>query len=227
MIYNTEKAIKRITEAEKICRKSMGLLGNEADFSIYKQEKSKFNVYKFTTNVMIFGKLKSLISRFHTLIFHCEYFNKNIKIQNIGEIDFPDDFVDYIFISQLTDSLRSTLDLYSIFVMSFFNSKKSESISFSFKSFIKPMNKYSETIHIETNNYYKKYTKSISKEIRDRDRHLGFDQFSVNSKLNNDTTSFMINRNNYPKLSEVLNDTYNFIDDFISLFEKTIQELCK
>ncbi|MBL7087159.1 MAG: hypothetical protein ISS28_08740 [Candidatus Cloacimonetes bacterium] len=222
--FDTQKIVNKFEKLFKICSEHIGYLNGNIDMSLNKQ--IVFNLENYIKNINTLDKLKALRSKFYSLIFFCEYFTKKVEIKYSGKYEMKEEFIDSIFTSQLTDGFRSILDIFSIFTLSFFNKNETKEINFSWKGFIKPIKNYSIPIYEFSNNIYKKYNKSTTKEIRDRDKHLGFNQISVKPVIIDGVTiSSTFTKKEYPKLFQVISETSELIEDFTSLFEITIKEL--
>ena len=224
--FDTQKTVNKFEKLFEYFLKYIGYVNGNIDMSLYRNN-NFLNLEKYSKNINTFDRLKALRSKFYSLIFFCEYFTKKVEIKYSGKYEMKEEFIDSIFTSQLTDGFRSVLDIYSIFVMFFFNTNEVDNVNFSWKRFIKPIRKFSEPIYEFSNDLYKKYNNSTTKEIRDRDRHLGFNEIDWKPEIVNDIViSSKFTKKEYPELSHVVSDTLELIEDFISLFEITIKELC-
>lgn len=224
--FDTKKVVNKFEKPFEAFLKYIGYINGNIDMSLYSNN-NFFNLKKYSKNINTFDRLKALRSRFYSLLILCEYFTKKIELKYHGELELKEEFTDYIFTSQLTDGFRSVLDIYAIVVM-FFYTNEVDDINFSWKKFIKPIRKFSEPIYEFSNDLYKKYNNSTTKEIRDRDRHLGFNEIDWKPEIvNNVVISSKFTKKEYPELTCVVSDTFELIYDFISLFDHSILEFCK
>jgi hypothetical protein len=88
-------------------------------------------------------------------------------------------FKNKLFLKIAADSLRASFDVYAKFVAWFFDLPNRKDVGFSYKYFIKKLQKYSTNLSEHLNEIYKSdYYKTVN-DFRNADKHIGFDRFEL------------------------------------------------
>ncbi|NWF49919.1 MAG: hypothetical protein HXY49_05185 [Ignavibacteriaceae bacterium] len=156
-----------------------------------------------------------------------EYFQDNIQFERKKGIELPSKYKDNFFISVTTDSLRSSLDIFSKFLGWYFDLDEKEEIGFSYKKLIQPIGKISSKISKQLNIIYKSNEYELIKELRDTDKHIGRNQNKIKFERSIEKFNFVFNRYHPVNFQDYEKKANNLFKMLIELLSISIDECMK
>jgi hypothetical protein len=136
-------------------------------------------ISRFVRNACALEKLQAFIDQLDNYFIGVEYFNNNIQLERKKGIELPQKYKDNLFISVITESLRSSLDIFAKFLGWYFDLDEKEEIGFNYKKLIQPISKISSKISKQLNIIYTSNEYALIKELRDTDQHIGKNQNKI------------------------------------------------
>ncbi|HSP87942.1 MAG TPA: hypothetical protein VLN45_07395, partial [Ignavibacteriaceae bacterium] len=141
--------------------------------------KHGIKISRFIRNANSLEKLQAFIDQLDNYFIGVEYFQNNILLERKNGNVFPKKFKDNFFISVISESLRSSLDIFSKFLSWYFDLDEKEEIGFNYKKLIQPTSTIATKTSKQLNKIYKSNEYKFIKKLRDTDQHIGKNQNQI------------------------------------------------
>jgi hypothetical protein len=204
-----------------------GSIKKYEDYEFILDDKRGVKLSRYIRNATALEKLQAVIDRLDSFFIGVEYFQNNIEMRRKSGMKLPEKFIQDFFIEVMLDSLRSSLDIFSMFVAWFYDMQDKETLGFSYKKLIEPLKKINSELSIKLNEIYKSEEYKFIKDIRDSNRHFGKGQNKIN--IENSLTRFeLIMERTLPiDLLSIEHNVYLMLEKIKNLTEFTVNEFCK
>lgn len=183
-------------------------------------------ISKYIRNSLALEKLEAFINRLDTFFIGIEYFSKKIIFERTEGQQLPEKYKDEFFISAMTDSLRSSLDIFSKYLAWFYDLDERDEIGFSYKKLIEPLKNYSKIIAQELNIIYKSSEYIFIKNIRDLDKHIGKNQNQIKLERSLQRFNFEFKRAQPISFNEFERNSCSLFNMIKQLLFISIEENC-
>lgn len=140
----------------------------------------KIKISKYFRNIGTLEKLESFINHLDSFFTSVEYFQRKVDLIRTEGEALSNQYKEEMFFKIASDSIRSSLDIYSKVVAWYFDFPNKKEIGFSYKSFIENVKNYSVILMNKLNELYNSKEYKIINDFRNADKHIGFDRFEMN-----------------------------------------------
>ncbi|MBN1639045.1 MAG: hypothetical protein JW866_08760 [Ignavibacteriales bacterium] len=198
---------------------------NEYSFTL--DGKYGMKLSRYVRNATSLEKLQAFIDRLDTFFISIEYFQGNIELKRKSGVELTDKFVNDFFIEVMLDSIRSALDIFSMFIAWFYDIKGKETLGFSYEKFIKPLKQINSRLADKLNRIYKSVELKFVKDIRDANKHIGKGQNKVDIESTMNKFKLHIERSKPINLIQLEEMIYKILDMIQNISTFTVDEFCK
>lgn len=181
-------------------------------------------ISRFIRNACALEKLLAFINQLDNYFIGIEYFQDNIYFERKKEIELPQKFKDIFFISIITDSLRSSLDIFAKFLGWYFDLAERDEIGFNYKKLIQPIDKISNKIAKQLKITYKSKEYTLIKELRDTDKHIGKNQNKIKFERSIEKFNFEFKRYHPVNFNDFEKSSINLFKMIMQLLSIAIDE---
>lgn len=156
-----------------------GSIKNFEGYNFVLHGKIGMKLSRYVRNATALEKYLAFINSLDAFFVAVEYFQGNIELKRKTGTELPDKFIQEFFINTIVDSLRSSIDIFSMFVAWFYDINGKENMGFSYEKFIKPLKLMNNNLSTRLNDFYKSDEYKLIKELRDSNKHIGKGQNKI------------------------------------------------
>ena len=180
---------------------------------------------KYYRNVAALDKFEAFIETLDPFFVGVAYFHGDIVISR-NSSPLPETYTDKFVISTMTDSIRSSLDVFAKFLAWYFWLPGKENIGFGYESLVLPLRGICAPVADKCNFVLKSPEYQLIKAYRDADKHIGQGKRTITlvpSGIGFKLTMQSPDRLDIPQLQDACADMLNQLNDLVHLSVAELQ----